>query len=79
MSYNFESLDAEEMATVKNDVKKTIERTLYHEVLRLGQDPTTYDYASHVVPAAEDRDPLQECKEAIAEAWATLTWLNSLS
>jgi len=79
MGYNFEQLDAEQIASVKVDVKKTIERGLYHEVLRLGQDPVTYDYAAHVVPAAEDRDPLQECKEAIAQAWATLAYLNSLS
>lgn len=79
MAYTFEGLSAEEMVAVRADVKKTLERTMYFEALRLGENPDTFDYASVTVPDGPENDPTREAKKAIVEAYATLQWLNSLS
>jgi hypothetical protein len=78
MPYSFEHLSAEEMVTVRDEVKKTLERTMYHEVLRLGSDPNTFDYEGLVVPDGDSTDPHVEAKKAIADAYATVKWLNTL-
>ena len=53
MPYEFSLLSTEEMTQESNRVKKELERQLYGAIVKLGQDPATYDTDAHVVPEDE--------------------------
>ena len=50
MPYEFSTLNEADMLQEKNRVKKELEHQLYGSIVKLGQDPATYDTDSHTVP-----------------------------
>jgi len=53
MPYEFSLLSEEEKTQEANRVKKELERQLYGAIIKLGEDPATYNTAAHVVPEDE--------------------------
>lgn len=53
MPYEFSLLSSEEKAQEALRVKKELERQLYGAIVKLGEDPATYDTSAHVVPEDE--------------------------
>lgn len=53
MPISFDDLTAEIVATSKSNVLMQLKARLLERTLTLGLDPTSYDYDSHAVTAAE--------------------------
>lgn len=50
MPYDFSSLSQEDVVLEKARIVKELERQLYGAILRLNENPETYDTSAHVVP-----------------------------
>jgi hypothetical protein len=77
MPYEFSTLSAEDMAQEAARVKKELERQLYGAILKLGEDPDTYNTDAHVVP--EDEFAVNYAvKVDIARILSNIAFINSL-
>jgi len=77
MPYEFSTLSTEDMAQEAGRVKKELERQLYGAILKMGEDPSTYDTASHVVP--EDEFAVNYAiKLDIARTLSNISFINEL-
>jgi hypothetical protein len=77
MPYEFSTLSAEDMAQEADRVKKELERQLYGAILKLGEDPASYNTDAHEVP--EDEFAVNYAiKVDIARILSNLAFVNSL-
>ena len=77
MPYVFSTLSAEDMAQESARVKKELERQLYGAILKLGEDPASYNTDTHEVP--EDEFAVNYAiKVDIARILSNLAFVNSL-
>jgi hypothetical protein len=77
MPYAFSTLTAEDMAQESARVKKELERQLYGAILKLGEDPDTYNTDAHEVP--EDEFAVNYAiKVDIARILSNIAFINSL-
>lgn len=77
MPYAFSTLTSEDMAQESARVKKELERQLYGAILKLGEDPDTYNTDAHEVP--EDEFAVNYAiKVDIARILSNIAFINSL-
>lgn len=77
MPYEFSSLSAEDMAQEADRVKKELERQLYGAILKLGEDPASYNTDAHEVP--EDEFAVNYAiKVDIARILSNLAFINAI-
>lgn len=77
MPYDFSTLSAEDMAQESARVKKELERQLYGAILKLGEDPASYNTGAHEVPEDEFA-PNYAIKVDIARCLSNIAFINSL-
>lgn len=77
MPYEFSLLSAEEKAQEAGRVKKELERQLYGAIIKLGEDPETYDTAAHVVPE-DEFEANYPVKVDIARILSNLAFIDTL-
>ena len=77
MPYEFSNLSAADMAQEADRVKKELERQLYGALLKMGENPATYDTAAHTVP--EDEFAVNYAiKVDVARILSNLAFINNL-
>lgn len=77
MPYEFSLLSAEDMTQEASRIKKELERQLYGAILKMGENPSTYDTASHSVP--EDEFAVNYAiKVDIARILSNIAFINGL-
>lgn len=77
MPYAFSTLTPEDMAQESARVKKELERQLYGAILKLGEDPDTYNTDAHEVP--EDEFAVNYAiKVDIARILSNIAFISSL-
>lgn len=78
MSYDFSQLPPEDMILEKDRVIKELQRQLYGAILRLNENPETYETSTHIVP--EDPEEVgYVLKLEVARLLSQLEFVASIS
>lgn len=76
MPISFDDLTAEMVATSKSNVLMQLKARLLERTLTVGLDPTSYDYDSHVVTAAEGTEDFYN-QTAMADYIARIAFVEA--
>lgn len=76
MAINFSTMDSSDRLAAANLVKDITSRNIYEFILRLGQDPASFDEAAFVAPEDES-DPQYMLKRDLKTSIDQLTWINN--
>jgi hypothetical protein len=76
VAIDFSTIASSERLDVANRVKDITSQSVYELILRLGQDPLTFDEAAFVVPE-DDSDPEYTLKRDLKSSIDKLAWINS--